>query len=111
MKAGKKFGELELSFQAKVPYRTWGLVMKYPSSAEPTDLINTMELLGWKHAVILPADFEGRLECEMSKKGRGVFGSWTPRQNVLFMRTAVEALKDLGYEDIPMIKLSAKDTI
>jgi hypothetical protein len=111
MNKGKQFGNIYLSFQAKPPHKTWALVINHPRDVAPTEIIEVFEAIGWEHSFYAPADHNGMTDTIMSKKGRGVFSSWTPRQNITFMKLAEMALKELGFEDVPRIKLTIHDLI
>ena len=108
---GKQFGNIWLSFQAKPPFNTWALVITHPKDVIPEEIIEVFEEIGWDHSFYAPADHNGLIDVVMSKKGRGVFSCWTPRQNIAFMKLADMALKELGFEDVPRIKLQFNDLI
>jgi len=108
---GKKYGGILVSFRAKVPYHTWSLVLEHKVGEPPEDIIKSFEKKGWKKDDWKAPPFEGMDTTTLFKKGRGVFGSWTPRQQVKFMKEAITALGTLGINDVPQIKLTWQDTI
>lgn len=103
----------KISYQGKPPYNTFSIVIEHQVNCLPEPIVKALERLGWKHSIILPPDEKGYSESIMSKKGRGIFNSWTPRQKDKFMKEANEAMAKLGIDvdQIPIVRLTARELL
>jgi hypothetical protein len=113
MTDGKQYKNIELSFQAKQPYTTWALRVKHRAGDITSRVITSrLEEQGWAQDPWgTPPDHEGNVETVLTKEGSDLFGGWTEKEQESFVSEAARTLKELGFDEVPMIRLQLQDLI
>jgi len=102
---------MKLEFQSKHPHRSRFLVIEYNSTEDPALIISVLVSLGWEITSRIQKKENILTRIHLSKKGNGLFNSWTTKEHSSLIKEAEKALKTIGFVRIPYRKLTIQDCI
>ena len=101
-----------LIFKSKTPHNTLFLEVEYPVGNPPQELFAALEAINWKpENWIAPQSFEGRQTTTISRRGGGLFTSWTTEEQRQFMPEVRSVLRRFNFTRVPHHRLTLADML